>query len=136
MINIGENNIDQNSIKRKVCDFLNMEPIQMETTSIVAFIKEFVSKKLCEVVGLTGNFNHRTPFFDFFSSIMGEAVCEVLNIKIRIACDELRLVKYSGINLIDKAVEYLNTQSIDEAFLDTFEMVDKFKFLVEKIKFE
>lgn len=125
--------MDNNEIIKKVCEFLNLKHNINNSDSIENFIKESTVKKLCEVVGLTGKYNHESPFFKFFSNIMGEAVCEVLNIKIRIACDELRLVKYCGINLVDKSVGYLKTESVEEAFLDTFEMVDKFKFLVEKI---
>ena len=125
--------MDNNEIEKKVCELLNLKQDLNHTNSIENFIKKATVKKLCEVVGLTGKYNHESPFFKFFSNIMGEAVCEVLNIKIRIACDEVRLFKYSGINLVEKAIDYLKTESVEEAFLDVFEMADQFKFLVDKI---
>ena len=65
---------------------------------------------------------------------MGEAVCEKVSIKVRIASDELRLVKFNHINLVRETKNYLDTESVEEAFLDAFELVDEFKYLIPYLK--
>ena len=135
MKNIGNIQLDNNKLAKDVCDYLNINTQSSSIENIEEFIKEMTVKKLCEVVGLTGKYNHQSSFFNFFSKIMGEAVCEILNIKIRIAGDSLRLIKYGGINLVEQTISFLKNENLEEAFLDTFEMVDKFKFLIDKINF-
>ena len=70
----------------------------------------------------------------FFASVMGEALCDKLNIKVHIANDALRLFKYNGINLIERARVYLENSCLDEAFIDTFNLVDNFKYLINTMK--
>ena len=133
MMNISENKTDKNKKMEEVCSFLEVDNNINFSDSLENFIKEACVKKLCEIVGLTWKFNHRSDFFEFFSQIMGEAINLKLNLKTNIACDSLRLFKYEGVNLIERTVFYLETECLEEAFLDTFELADKFKYLIEKI---
>ena len=57
-----------------------------------------------------------------------------LLIKIHIACDELRFVKYEHVNLVQTFKEYLDNKFLEEAFLDAFNLADKFKYLIPKLK--
>jgi len=123
-----ENNKEE--IIKKVCEFLQCNKPVITSSETTEIIKEICVARLCGIVGLTGRYNYKSKFFNFFSSIMGEAISLKLNLKIRIASDELRLFKYERINLIDETIKYLNTESIEEAFLDTFELADKFKDIV------
>jgi len=65
---------------------------------------------------------------------MGEAICEKLNINIHVACEELRLIKYEHINLVAEVKSYLENETTEEAFLDAFELADRFKYLIPKLK--
>ena len=133
-LNINDYAKDRDNIINKICDFLKMEKPQMFSLTLKDSIKELCVAKLCKTVGLTGTYHYKSDFFDFFSDIMGEALCEILTIKIRIACDELRLFKYEHINLIEEVKNLLLKESVEEAFLDAFELVDKFKYLISKLK--
>ena len=110
MLNISEYEIDRNKIVKEVCDFLEVNN-NFQFDKIEDFIKGACIKKLCKVVGLTGNVNLKSKFFQFFASIIGEAICLKLKIKKHVACDELRLVKHEGINLVDRVVYFLENES-------------------------
>lgn len=134
MNNINLYSIDGKYVLEKICNFLRIKNPTLKSVTLKDNIKELCVIKLCRVIGLAGNFNYKSDFFNFFSSIMGEAICEKLTIKIHIACDELRLVKYEHINLIQMVKEYLNNETLEEAFLDAFNLVDNFKHLIPKLK--
>ena len=131
-INMLEN--EREKVIEKVCSFLEMDIPPKVNVSIKDAIKEICVARLCRAVGITGKYNSKSDFFDFFASIMGEAICEKLSIKIQIACDELRLVKYEHVNLIRQVKEFLDTECVEEAFLDAFELADRFKWLIPKLK--
>jgi hypothetical protein len=86
--------------------------------------------KLCEVLGISCVVNYKNKMFEIFSSVMAEAVCQKLNIKKHIASDNIRLVKYNGINFVEKAKEFLDVEDIEEATLDIFNFVDENKSLL------
>lgn len=131
-INISE--MDKENVIRQICNFLNLQQPTLRSLTTKECVKELCVLRLCKAIGLTGNFNYKSDFFEFFSCIMGEAVCEKLSIKMHIACDELRLVKYEHINLVQTIKGYLDNETIEEAFLDAFDLVDKFKYLIPKLK--
>jgi hypothetical protein len=129
-----ENNDSREKIIEEICDFLGLDrPIMYSSTTEEA-IKELCVARLCKAIGLTGVYNYKSDFFEFFSSIMGEAVCEKLAIKIRIACDELRLFRFERVNLVERVKSFLETESVEEAFLDAFELADKFKYIIPELK--
>ena len=115
----------------KICEYFKMEKPQTLSLSTKEAIKQICVLRLCKAIGLTGKCNFKSGFFDFFSDIVGEAVCEILSIRIRIANDEIRLFKYEHINLIEEVKKYFLDETIEEAFLDSFELIDKFKYLAK-----
>ena len=133
IINLNNQN-DVENVTTKVCNFFNIDKPKISSKTTNEAIKELCVMRLCKEIGITGIFNYKSDFFDFFASIMGEAVSEILNLKTCVACDELRFVKYEHINLIDQVKIYLEQETIEEAFLDAFELADKFKYLIPKLK--
>ena len=127
----NEKKLKNEQIVDKVCLFLKLKHKNLTSSTIEEQIKELCVAKLCGLVGISGSYNYKSKFFEFFSSIVAQAVCEVLTIKLTIASGELRLFKYDGINLVEEVKYLLNTKYIDEAFLDAFDLVDKFKFLIK-----
>ncbi len=129
-----ESEIAREKAIQKICDFFRLEqPLQLSNSMQVA-IKELCAIRLCKAIGLNKNNAFKSDFFDFFGCLMGEAVCQKLSIKQRIATDELRLVKYDKINLVQEIKSYLDNETIEEAFLDAFELVDRFKYIIPYLK--
>ena len=131
-MNINDYGEDHEKTIKKVCEYLKIERPKMFSTTINEAIKELCVARLCKAVGITGTYNYKSEFFNFFASIMGEAVCEILGIKVHVASAELRLIKYEHINLVEQVRYYLETETIEEAFLDAFELADRFKYLIKK----
>ncbi len=125
-----DHNCDQESTIKIVKKYLGLENPKIFNKTTKNIIKELCVTRLCRSVGISGTFNYRSDFFDFFASIMGEAVCEKLNIKIHVASEDLRLIKYEHINLIEQARFYLDNETLEEAILDIFELADRFKYLI------
>lgn len=121
---MNEENIDK--IKR----YLELEYFKFSTTDAVEQAKETCVAKLCEVLGIKYTYNYKGIMFQIFSSVMAEAVCNKLKINLKIADDNLRLVKYNGVNFVEKAKSFLDAEDIDEATLDIFNFVDKNKKLL------
>ena len=134
MNTININKTERVDILEKVSSFLKLKQQTLKSLTARDGIKELCVIKLCKVIGLSGNYNYQSEFFNFFSSIMGEAVCERISIKIRVAPDELRLIKYEHINLVQTVMFFLETKSLEEAFLDAFNLADRFKYLIPKLK--
>ena len=134
MNNENMDEIERMQIIKKVCDFLKMEVPNLENKTTEESVKHICVVRLCKAIGLSGVKNIKSDFFDFYSCIIGEAICEKLKIKLRIASDELRLVKYNQINLIDRAKQCLNNDFLEEAIIDTFELADEFKDVMYLIK--
>lgn len=131
-VNVYE--IDREYVIDKICKFCKLERPNIMSSTTKETIKELCVARLCKSVGLTGKYNYKSNFFDFFSSIMGEAICEKLCFNFHIASDELRLFKYEHINLVKELKNYLDTETVEEAFLDAFHLVDRFKYLIPKLK--
>lgn len=126
--------LDIENTIRKICTFFRFEKPNINSCTRNEIIKELCVARLCKSVGLTGKYNYKSEFFEFFSNIMGEAVCEKLSIKTHIASDELRLVKYEHINLVNEIKSYLDNETVEEAFLDAFELADRYKYLIPDLK--
>lgn len=128
---INDNEIERERVVAEICKFLGLERPKMYSHTVIDAVKELCVARLCKSIGITGTYNYKSDFFNFFSSIMGEAVCEKLNLKIHVASDALRLVKYEHINLVEEAKAYLNNETIEEAVIDTFNLADRFKYLIK-----
>ena len=134
MNTISNYELDRERTIKRICEFFKFERPEMKSVTTKEAIKELCVARLCKSIGITGKYNYKSDFFEFFSSIMGEAICEKLSLKTHVACDELRLVKYEHVNLIREIKSYLDNETIEEAFLDAFHLVDKFKYLIPKLK--
>ena len=121
---------DKDEALTRVEEFLQIENQKLSSSILQENVKELCVAKLCDVLGISCCYNYKCELFDFFSCIMGEAVCQILNIKVHIAQDCIRFVKYKGINFIDKSIQIMNNESIDEAVLDIFNFVDENKELI------
>lgn len=114
----------------KIKTFLEMEEYNCSLTEVEEQIKEICVAKLCEVLGIGCAYNYKNQMFQIFSSVMAEALCQKLKIQKHIASDNLRLIKYNGINFIEKAKQFLDNTDIEEAVLDIFNFVDENKKLI------
>ena len=114
----------------KIKKYLELEDYKFLNIEAVEQAKEICVAKVCEVLGIKYTYNYKGKLFQNFSSVMAEAVCNKLKINLKIADDNLRLVKYNGINFVDKARSFLDAEDIDEATLDIFNFVDKNKKLL------
>ena len=130
---IGNEGINKEQAVRSVAEFLRLPHVDGGSTDAKEQIKRLCVLRLMKAVGVDGKFNCKSDFFEFFATIMGEAVCERLNLKIRIAPDEVRLIKYENVNFVAAFKEYLDNEFLDEAFLDAFLLVDKHKDLILQI---
>ena len=117
-------------IANKVCKFMNMdEPVLFSKTSVET-IKEICVAKLCKVLGIKCAYNYKNEFFSVFSSLAGEAVVRILDIKISIAPYYLGCVRFDGINFIERMIEILNFPNKEKAIFDAFNFVNKYKHLI------
>ena len=133
MNSVSESENATEQIITKICKFFKIEKPLTSSCSVVDKIKEICVMRLCKAIGLA-SYNYKSAFFNFFSSIMGQAVCDTLLIKIQVASDDLRLIKHDHINLVNEVSSYLNTETVEEAFLDAFELADRFKYLIKDMK--
>lgn len=124
----------EKNIIDKVCKYLKMQSPELFSSSVEDEIKNLCSAKLCDVIGIRCAYNPKNDFFNFFSTIMGEAVCIKLHLNINIAPNILRLVRYDGINFVNSTYQLLLSEDVDEAFIDAYNLVDKYKYLIERIK--
>ncbi len=116
-----------------VAEFLNL-PVQMANAEgLKEQIKRLCVIKLMKSVGVNSKYNCKSEFFEFFGTVMGQAVCDYLNINLCIAPDNLRLIKYENINFVSSFKGFLNNDILDEAFLDAFMLADKYKHLISEI---
>lgn len=132
MITVKENNSQE--IVSNITEYLNLNKIDLTSDTLTENIKELCVAKLCNVIGITCKYNYKSDFFELFSSLTGEALCDKFNLKMHIANDELRLIKYERINLVEKAKAYFLNENIDECILDIFNLADKFKYLIPSLK--
>ena len=132
MITIKENNLQE--IVSNITEYLNLNKIDLTSNTLTENIKELCVAKLCNIIGITCKYNYKSDFFELFSSLTGEALCEKFNLKIHIANDELRLIKYERINLVEKAKSFFLNENIEESILDIFNLADKFKYLIPNLK--
>jgi len=115
---------------QKIKDFLEIQSFSYnETISLVDNIKKICVKKLCNVIGIKCEINYKNSFFNYFSTITGEAVCQLLNLPIVVAEDSYRLFKYNHINFIEYVKNLLKGECLEEAYIDVFQFLDSNKHL-------
>lgn len=124
-----ENSMIDETIKT-IKQFLDMEDYEFISEEKDEQIQEICVAKLCDILGVEFAYNCQSGMFQIFSIVLSEAISQRLRLGVRFASDELRLVKYNGINFIDKAVELINNPDVDEAVLDIFNFVDEHKKLL------
>ena len=103
---------------KEIRRFLELNDFKFEPEEEIEQAKAMCVAKLCEVLGIGCAYNYKGPMFQIFSSVMAQAICQKLKINKNIATDNLRLVKYDGVNFIEKAKRFLDTEDIEEATLD------------------
>ena len=136
MENVGEINFElKKRILTKVKDFLLLNNFETDGDNLVQDIKELCVARICRSVGIKCEYNSKNDYFNFFAMITGQAVVDKLNIRLEIAPASLRLVKYDGKNLVGEVLKFLDKEDVDEAFVDAFNLIDDYTYLIDKIKF-
>ena len=120
-------------IIRKIEEFLNIKQSNNCLLILRDQIKHLCIDKLCAVIGIKCKCNYESKFFSYFSSVVGQAVCQTLNIPIIIAEDKFRLIRYEHINFVERAVKILQENEIEEAFIELFEFLDKHKKILDYV---
>ena len=115
---------------QQVKDYLKLKEYKVHSNLIEENIKELCVVKIFNILGIGCGYNYRNEYFDIYSSVLGEAICEKLDIKIHIANENLRFIKYEGVNFIDKSVKFLEKEELEEAVLDIFNFVENNKKLI------
>lgn len=122
---------ENENLTEKICKFMNIENLNLTGETFEDKVKEIVVARVCSAVGLKCEYNYKNKMFEFFSTIAGEAVCQLVGIRTHIAGDELRLVKYERFNLIEQVKEYFDRGITDESVIDAFNFVERFKYVLE-----
>ena len=130
MSNFMGNNIKDDLALQKVCEFLKVDSTLIEPSNVVQEIKDACELRFARAMGIRYGYNHKAPYFEFFGSIMGEAVSQHLGLNIQIAPDKYRLVKYNGVNLVNSVRHMLETCFVEEAFVKAFEFLEGYFFLI------
>lgn len=121
---------DVNNVLKRVEDFLGLTKDVYTESSLIENIKEICVARLCVSVGVECCYNYKSDFFEFYSEIFGQAICDILGLRLTIASDELRLIKYNHINLVEEVKKYILEKEMEEAVLDSFNLIDGFQFLI------
>ncbi len=127
------NNMNESEILEKVCNFLQIDMPRLSSQTVADGVREICVAKLCATLGIKCKYNYKNEFFSIYSSIIGEAVSQILNLKLDIAPFELKYVRYNGINFVNHACDLLKSEDLDEAFIDMFNLVDDHKDVLKQI---
>ncbi len=129
-----EMSLDNNeSILNKVRAFLKIDLQELDADTIEGQVRELCARKLCWALGLRCKCNYHNEFFTMFSSIIGEAVSQILDLKLNIAPFELKFIRYNGLNFVTRARELLEKEDLDVAFIDIFNLIDDNKEFIKKL---
>lgn len=133
---MNENNMkctEEDKIVAEVREFLGLKDYNLHSSNIEDSVMEMCVARMCQAIGVKCHYNQENRFFRFFSSFMGQAVSNKLNQKLKIAPDELRLFRYNGINFVLSAEQLLDSEDMDEAFIDAFNLADDNKNVMSYI---
>lgn len=133
MENIAINKTEQDRILDQICSYLQIKKPLLSGLDITDNIKEICVARLCKSMGLNCTYNFKNSFFELFATITGEAVCNELNLRMHIADDELRLVRYGNINFIQYVIDLFETEDVDEAIVDSFNFARKYYYVLQDI---
>ncbi|MBR2970057.1 MAG: hypothetical protein IKC49_03280 [Clostridia bacterium] len=125
--------LNRDQILNKICSYLRLDRPILSSDEIHENIKEICVAKLCKTMGLKCPYNFRNGFFDNYSIITGEAVCEKLRINTHIASDNIRLIRYDSINFVRYVSDLFETEDIDEAIIDAFNFSQKYGQIISAI---
>lgn len=134
-INLQKQNEDYD-ILDAVCNFIDFKMPFLHEDELCAGIKEICVAKLCNVIGIRGAYNYKSEFLSFFSDVVAEAVVDILGYKFHIADDQLRFFSFDHVNLVCTAKTLMLNENKDEAFIDAFNLVDRFKYIIPKLRSE
>lgn len=127
---------NQEQIFEKVCSFFEMPMPKLTETEFVRQFRELCLIRLFDAIGVGNKYNSKNRFFGFVSLVVGQAVSDVLNLGINVAPDYLRLIKFDGINFVNQIKQYLQTEDIEQAMIDAFDLCDDNVKTVNSIDFE
>ncbi len=120
-------------ILQAIKDYVDIE-YPVINGSVEDNVKAICVARLCKAIGINCAYNFKNTFFDFFSCIMGEVIVNKLGIKIKIDNYNLKYAKFEDVNIIYTASMLLENPNLDEAFIDVYNLADKFKHIITKLK--
>ena len=120
----------QHFFLQRIKQFLKMETYNTESEYIAESIKELCVAKLCDILGIGCGYNFRNEYFEVYASVLGEVICEKLELNIHVAKESIRFIRYEGINFIEKSRQILEREEINEAIVDIFNFVETNKKLI------
>lgn len=123
----------KNDVLDDAMRYLGLEGYKLTSQDLVENIKELCVARLCRAIGIDFNYDYRHDYFMLFSNVVGEAVCRSLGIGLIVGSPVVRLIRYNGVNLVDKAYEILNRFDIEEAFLDLYQFIEDYRDIVPKL---
>lgn len=134
MLTIKEFEIENELEKlQNFCSFVEME-VPTIYDNVKTAIKQLCVERLCKTIGITCAVNVKNEFFNFFSCIVGQVIVEKLNLNLHIDDFNLKYVKFGNVNLIFSAKMLLENDNLDEAFINIFNLADKYKFVIELLR--
>lgn len=127
-------NTRNKNIIEQVRNYLKLNEYNLKSNSVEETLKELSVARLCKSIGIRCEYNYKSEFFEFFSSITAEAICQKFGYSMHVASDDIRLIKYDRVNLVEEVKKCLNNEDVDEAFINAFNFVDNHKHLISYIK--
>lgn len=127
---------NQEQMLNKVCSFLEMPMPNLTETEFVRQFRELCLIRLFDAIGVGNKYNSKNRFFGFVSLVVGQAVSDVLNLGVNVAPDYLRLIKFDGINFVNQIKQFLQTEDIEQAMIDAFDLCDDNVKTVKSIDFD
>ena len=127
-----KNSVDIEAIER-IKTYLRLGDLDLTGLDALEAIKAMCVARICKSVGIKCKCNSQNKYFNFFAMITGQAVADKFGLRIEIAPASLRLVKYDHKNLVTEVTRFLESEDVDEAFVDSFNMIDNYTYLIDKI---
>lgn len=125
---------DGEMVLSQVCSYFKMQKPNLTESLFDDRLKELCVIKIFEAIGVKNMYNRENRFFRFLSTCMAQAVSDILNLKLNIAPANVRFVRYDGINFVNQIAEYLQQDDIQLAVIDSFNLVDDNKQIVDGIE--
>ena len=127
--------ITPDNVLNEVCKFVQIDCPTLSSNTPEEKIKEICVARLCKDIGIRCAYNYKNDFFDFFASIIGEAIVNKLKINLTIDKFNLKYVKFKNVNLINTAQQLLDKNSkIGDAFIAVYDFTNEYKDVIYKLK--